>query len=203
MSVAEVLGYLASLLVFATFGMKTMIPLRLVAICSNIAFIAYGFTEQLYPVLVLHIALLPLNVFRLLQIRRLIREVEHAATHDLDFKVFLPHMTRSFLDEGEILFTKGDHADAVYYIANGRICLKEIDATLENGDVVGEIAVFSPQRKRMATAVCETQCEIYFLTDAKMQELYYQNPAFGFTLLRLITGRLLEDMERLSGERFV
>ena len=38
----EPLGYLASTLVFATFWMRTMLPLRLVAIASNVAFAGYG-----------------------------------------------------------------------------------------------------------------------------------------------------------------
>jgi hypothetical protein len=49
-------GWFASALVFATFFMKTMIPLRLVAITSNIAFmsytlvgLAYGLFGRLYP----------------------------------------------------------------------------------------------------------------------------------------------------------
>ena len=36
------IGYCASLLVFCSFYMKTMIPLRGVAIASNIAFMTYG-----------------------------------------------------------------------------------------------------------------------------------------------------------------
>ena len=35
-------GYFASALVLATFCMRTMTPLRLAAICSNIAFIVYA-----------------------------------------------------------------------------------------------------------------------------------------------------------------
>ena len=62
---AEGLGYLASLLVFSTFYMKTMLPLRGVAIASNIAFMAYGLTGGIYPVFVLHVILLPLNCVRL------------------------------------------------------------------------------------------------------------------------------------------
>ena len=42
MHTAELVGYLASALVFATFYMKTMMPLRAVAIASNVAFISYG-----------------------------------------------------------------------------------------------------------------------------------------------------------------
>ena len=38
----EPLGYIASALVFATFWMQTMLPLRVVAIASNVAFAGYG-----------------------------------------------------------------------------------------------------------------------------------------------------------------
>ena len=55
MSWLEAIGYLASLLVLSTFYMKTMIPLRCCAIASNVAFIAYGFFGEIYPVLVLHL----------------------------------------------------------------------------------------------------------------------------------------------------
>ena len=47
-------GYAASALVLVTFCMRTMIPLRIAAVCSNLAFIVYGFYAQLYPVLFLH-----------------------------------------------------------------------------------------------------------------------------------------------------
>jgi hypothetical protein len=61
-------GYVASALVLLTFCMNSMRPLRMVAIASNVAFIAYAMTAHLYPVLILHSILLPLNVTRLLQI---------------------------------------------------------------------------------------------------------------------------------------
>ena len=60
------IGFIASGLVLATFGMKDMINLRIVAICSNIAFIMYGFVLDLPPVLILHVMLLPLNGWRLM-----------------------------------------------------------------------------------------------------------------------------------------
>jgi CRP/FNR family cyclic AMP-dependent transcriptional regulator len=41
------------------------VPLRCVAIASNLAFIAYGALADLGPVLVLHLLLLPVNVGRL------------------------------------------------------------------------------------------------------------------------------------------
>jgi hypothetical protein len=59
------IGYVASALVLATFCMRDMATLRCVAIASNLAFITYGAMAGLGPVLVLHLLLLPVNVWRL------------------------------------------------------------------------------------------------------------------------------------------
>ncbi len=67
MSTWNSVGYLASGLVFAAFYMKSIIPLRIVAICGNLAFIAYGIRFGLEPVWLLHFVLLPLNSWRLWQ----------------------------------------------------------------------------------------------------------------------------------------
>lgn len=61
----DALGYAASTAVLATFLMRTMVPLRIVAIASNLLFILYGHFAHVPPVLLLHIALLPINVVRL------------------------------------------------------------------------------------------------------------------------------------------
>jgi hypothetical protein len=70
MSLAEALGCLASGLVLLTFGVRTMLPMRVAAIGSNLAFIAYGLALDLSPIWVLHGILLPLNTYRLLELLR-------------------------------------------------------------------------------------------------------------------------------------
>jgi len=67
----DLLGYAASVSVLATFCMSTMVPLRVVAIGSNILFATFGALAHIYPVLVLHVILLPINVTRLIQLLRL------------------------------------------------------------------------------------------------------------------------------------
>ena len=67
MNVYDAVGFLAAGLVFAAFGMKEMVALRVVAMCSNVAFIVYGLGLHLAPVWLLHAVLLPLNAWRLLQ----------------------------------------------------------------------------------------------------------------------------------------
>jgi hypothetical protein len=61
----ELLGYSASCAVLATFLMRTMTPLRLIAILSNVLFLSYGYVQHIYPVFFLHVILLPINSWRL------------------------------------------------------------------------------------------------------------------------------------------
>jgi len=63
----NVLGYFAGALVLAAFAMKSMRPLRLTAITSNLASICYAIVTDMQPILVLHGILLPLNVLRFAQ----------------------------------------------------------------------------------------------------------------------------------------
>jgi hypothetical protein len=66
--ISEATGFFASSLVLMTFTMKDMRMLRIIAIFSNVAFIAYGALDRLPPVLSLHSLLLPLNLLRLKEI---------------------------------------------------------------------------------------------------------------------------------------
>jgi hypothetical protein len=67
MQAIDVLGYAASALVFLTFYMKEMAALRAAALCSNVCFLAYGLSLKLGPVVALHAALIPINLWRLAQ----------------------------------------------------------------------------------------------------------------------------------------
>jgi hypothetical protein len=66
---ADLLGYAASCAVLATFLMRAMAPLRLMAILSNILFLAFGYLQHIYPIFFLHMALLPINAWRLAAVR--------------------------------------------------------------------------------------------------------------------------------------
>jgi hypothetical protein len=65
MSMVEINGYAAALAVLATFLMTTMIPLRVLALASNVLFVSYGYFNEILPVLVLHAILFPVNLHRL------------------------------------------------------------------------------------------------------------------------------------------
>jgi uncharacterized protein YjiS (DUF1127 family) len=65
---ADLVGYVASGLVLATFTAQSMRTLRILAILSNVTFICYGLIDFIIPVLCLHTILLPLNIIRLVQL---------------------------------------------------------------------------------------------------------------------------------------
>jgi hypothetical protein len=65
--VSDLLGYSAAALMLVTFLSQSMTTLRVIAIASNLLFIAYALAATLPPVLLLHGLLLPLNVWRLWQ----------------------------------------------------------------------------------------------------------------------------------------
>jgi hypothetical protein len=64
----DLIGYLAAMLVIATFYARSMVVLRSIGIASNIAFVMYGLQADLPPVLLLHSVLLPLNFLRLAEV---------------------------------------------------------------------------------------------------------------------------------------
>src|SRR5262245_65461546 len=67
MNTWEAIGYVASTLVLTAFGLLSIMPLRVVACCSNLVFIIYGLGLDLTPIWSLHAALLPMNAWRLVQ----------------------------------------------------------------------------------------------------------------------------------------
>jgi hypothetical protein len=67
----DLLGYAASCAVLATFLMRNMVPLRLIAILSNVLFLAFGYMQHIYPIFFLHLALLPINAWRLVAAQEL------------------------------------------------------------------------------------------------------------------------------------
>jgi hypothetical protein len=196
MSWVDYLGYAASAAVLASFCMNTMRPLRALALGSNVLFGMYGLFGHLYPVLVLHAVLFPINFFRLVQINRVISKVRAASTSGISMDTVLPYMQRRSLHPGDTLFHIGDVSDHLYYIASGSLEVSELGVVYEAGDVVGEIGIFAPDRKRTATVICRTDCELYALSESTAKQLYFQDPAFGFAVVRLITARLVEDIRR-------
>ena len=193
MVLVDILGWIAVALTLAAFSMRTMLPLRIAAIGANVFFIAYGALAEVYPNLVLHLLLLPFNLYRLSEILRMTRRVRGARSGDFDVAQLLPART---LTDGSTIFRKGDAPDNLYYLVSGRVRLLETGFTIEAGEVFGEIAFFSDEKQRTLTAVCDGPCKVVSVDESGFMQLYYQNPAFGMYIVRLISRRLLQGMSQ-------
>ena len=193
----ELFGYVASLLVFITFCMKTLVWLRVAAIASNIAFIAYALGAQLYPILILHSVLLPLNLFRLWENFSLIRRIKTASREDPTADALLPFMQSIEVEKGQTIFQKGDQAYRLFYIHEGSVSIVEFGKHLEAGDIFGEIGLFAEGKLRTATARAEKRTQLCEIDRATVLKLYREHPEFGFAITRLVTDRLVENQNHL------
>src|SRR3974377_692116 len=106
----DMVGWAACATVLSTFCMNSMMPLRVLAIISNVLFCAFGAIAHIFPVLILHAVLLPVNVVRLIQIQRLVHGMQ-TADAELSIDNLLPFMSRRTLKAGDMLVRKGDEAD--------------------------------------------------------------------------------------------
>ncbi|HMA16531.1 MAG: hypothetical protein ACM35H_02055 [Bacteroidota bacterium] len=70
MSAGDLAGWVAAALTLLAFLMRSMTALRLAAIAANLCFILYGMLNVAWPVLALHLVLLPCNLQRLWELQR-------------------------------------------------------------------------------------------------------------------------------------
>jgi len=186
------------LIVVSSF-VKTMIPLRWLSVAGSVGFLIYGVLTPSIPMLLLHGMLLPINTIRAIEMVRLTRRVRAVASADTG--VWLkPYMFRTKRKGGEVLFRKGDPAGHLYFLESGQIEVVEIGVFIEPGNMFGEIAFFAPDKRRTNTARCVGECSVLSIDESTVNQLYYQNPDFGFQLMALVAGRLTADVRRLQGQ---
>jgi CRP/FNR family cyclic AMP-dependent transcriptional regulator len=196
----DMLGYLSALCTLAMYSMRTMIPLRVAGVMANAFNIAFGFFSGIYPTLILHLVLFPLNATRLVQMMQLVGKVRAAAHGDLSMDWLKPFMTRQRFRAGDVLFRRGDEADGMFYTVSGKFRLIENVGEVPLGEIVGELGLLAPDRRRTRTLECVEDGEVLTISYRNVEQLYYQNPKFGFYFLRLTSERLFRDVARLEDE---
>jgi CRP-like cAMP-binding protein len=190
---------LAALLVIVSAFVRTMIPLRWLAVASNVGFIVYGVAYPAPLMVVLHCVLLPVNLVRVWQMIGLTRRVAAASVDAQQLSVWLrPYMRSRRCKAGHEIFRAGEAADRLYFLVSGRVELPAVDQVLEPGQMFGEIAFFAPDGRRTSSARCQTDCTLMSIDEDTFLQLVYQNPGFGLQVLRLVAGRLSNDVRRLG-----
>jgi hypothetical protein len=191
---AELLGYAAAACVFVTFYMKTMVPLRIAGIVSNFLFIGYGYALDAYPVLILHLVLLPLNVLRLREMLRLIKQIEDATKGDANLNWVKPFTSTKTVAAGDAVFRRGDPAEEMFFIVSGRFRVAERNVDLQTGDIFGELGLLNAGQARTATVECTASGELLRIGYDQVRQLCLQDPKFSFYFLHLVSRRLFHNL---------
>jgi CRP-like cAMP-binding protein len=178
--------------------MRTMIPLRVFGILTNVVLIATAIPSRNYLFILVQAVVLVLNSYRLHQMLQLVRDVKKSVNSDLSMEWLKPFMTERKCAAGDVLFYKDEKAEDMLYIVSGRFRLVESGIELPVGAIVGELGMLSPSNMRTQTLECIEAGVILSVSYTKVEELYVQNPAFGFYFLRLASARLFQNIGTLE-----
>ncbi len=197
----EAAGWASAAASLYAFNCKTIIPLRIAIIVANVLAIGYASVHLTLPNIALNLVLLPLNIHRLREMQRLIKDVKLANKAELDFDWLKPFMQGMDVKAGDTLFQRGDAADAAYVVANGQVSLPDLGVLLGPGSMFGEMGLFAKTNKRMSTARMTSDGRLYRISYDNFEQLYFQNPQFGLYLVRLMVRRMESNLARVSGPR--
>ena len=198
-TIANILALIGAIFFVATLLMRTMVPLRVTGIISDVFFIGYGVLSGTVTTLMLYLLLLPINIFRLGQMLKLVKRARIAAQGDLSMDWLKPFMTRRKYGQGDVLFRKGDRANEMFFTVTGKFLVTELGIELPPGRLVGELGFLSPDNRRTQSLECTEDGQVLAITYDRLLEIYFQNPEFGYYFLRLSTERLLQNITRLEG----
>jgi CRP/FNR family transcriptional regulator, cyclic AMP receptor protein len=187
-------------LTIVQFWMKTMIPLRVLGVITNVLFLIYSSLAWIWPTFILNLIVLPLNAYRLQEMRELIRRTQQASDSDFDLSALEPFMSKRKVKAGEVLFRKDDLADAMFLVVEGNFQLTETGIKIEPGAMVGELGLLAPGRRRTQSLVALQDGEVRALPYERFEELYFQNPQFGLAFLKLSSQRLFQNIAHLEEE---
>ena len=177
---------------------KTMIRLRMASAIANFLGVIVGASSGNLAVLTRYLILFPLDLIRLREMRKLVANVKRAADGELKVEWLKPFMHPCEMKAGAILFRKGEEASRAYMLTKGEIELSEVGVVLQPGTLFGEMALFTQEGARTATARALTDCRLLSISYEEFEQLYFQNPQFGLYLIRLIVRRCQANTQQLE-----
>ena len=96
------------------------------------------------------------------------------------------HLPVAAYDKGATIFSQGDDANHVYYLKKGKIKISVVSmqgkeaviALLSNDDILGE-GCLNGQPKRLASAICVTECHLIKIEKNDIRKMIQGNPEFS------------------------
>src|SRR5215471_11234773 len=214
----EVIAIVAAGVIAVSSNLPTRISYRRISMLACAGFVLYGAIMPDLAVVRVHGVLLLILVVREWILQSVLREARHelVANASMAFKEqrMAPHkviapewltplMVRAYPKANQFLFKVGDMSDEMFLITKGKVRIPELNLSMGAGEMLGEIGIFSPERKRTASAMCETDVEVLRISARRVFELFCQNPKFAFLLMQLIIGRMNQRVALHVEERQV
>jgi CRP/FNR family cyclic AMP-dependent transcriptional regulator len=111
------------------------------------------------------------------------------------------------VQEGEVLFRKGDAGRDMYTVLTGKIAIvtesggtREVIAELGPGELFGEVAMFGASHQRSADAVAKEFSQVLTLSEETFKKMLEGKipKQFLINIVRLLSERLLDMHARYS-----
>ena len=193
---SNILAMIAAIFLGLGFVARSIVLMRALTIVSIVLFLGSAALAGSVQSFFMYLLALPINVIRLVQIRSLVKRARLSEQVSLDW--LRPYMTpRNYL-KGDVLFHKGDAATEMFLTVTGKFLVTEIGVELPPGRIVGELGFLTPNSRRTQTVECIEDGEVLTITYDKLLEINSQSAEFGYHLLRLTSGRLLQNIARLE-----
>jgi CRP-like cAMP-binding protein len=195
-TIANMCALVGAAFFVATLLTRTMVPLRVSNMISNVFFMAFGALSGNIRLFLVFLLLLPINAIRLRQMLNLVKKARNAAQGETSMAqaVYDPTQIR----QGDVLFRKGDAANEMFLTVSGKFLVTEIGVELPPGSPMGELGFLTPNNRRTATVECTEAAQVLTITYERLLELYFQNPQFGYYFLVVTSRRLLQNVGRLE-----
>jgi len=111
----------------------------------------------------------------------------------------------NFLKKGERLFTAGEKAESIFIVKSGKIQIgkmtadgRELALRLgKEGDIVGEIALYTDSVKYILTATALTDSEVVEISKKDLEQKLLENSKLAMEFINIITEMSLRDQTKL------
>lgn len=198
-TIANMCALVGAIFFVATLLTRTMVPLRVSNMISNVFFMAFGVLASDVRTFLLYLLLLPINAIRLRQMLTLVKKARNAVQGETSMEWLKPFMTQRKYRQGDVLCKKGEAANEMFLTVSGKFLVTEIGVELPPGSPMGELGFLTPNNQRTATIECTEAAQVLTISYDRLLELYFQNPQFGYYFLVLTSQRLLQNIARSEG----
>jgi hypothetical protein len=147
-TLASMCALMGSIFYVATLLMRTMVPLRISNMISNVFLMAFGVLAGDIKTFLMSLLYLPINGVRLYQMRNLVKMAQSATKGDKSMEWLKPFMTERKYRKGDKLCSKGDAAKEMFLTVSGKFLITEFSIELPPGSLMGELGFLTPNNRR-------------------------------------------------------